>query len=134
MLYLGIFYAQAPARPFLRVTTPLKGDRENRGSQSRLLGSIQQLTASDRMLRGRSPQGLKRAVYLLIRSFIRSFINIRSLMLSIGGQGMLSNTIHLCWIVQVPQIGEQCSSCHTIEGQQQWFSRSHHLKTFHHRP
>jgi hypothetical protein len=30
-----------------------------------------------------------------------SFINMRSLMLSFGGQGMLSNAIYLCWIIQV---------------------------------
>ena len=33
MLYtLGIFCAQAPARPFLKVTTPLKEDKENHRS------------------------------------------------------------------------------------------------------
>jgi len=38
------------------------------------------------MLRGRSPRGLEGAVYLLVRLFVRAylFINIRSLMLSIG--------------------------------------------------
>ena len=78
----------------------LKGDKENHRSQSRLLG-IQQLMASNRILRGRSPQGLGGAVYLLI--YLQSpFINIRSLMLSIRGQRMLSNTIYLYWIVQVP--------------------------------
>ena len=73
LCYLGIFYAQALARPFLRATTPLKRDKENRGSQSRLrqyYGSNK--TASNRMLRGRSLQGLGGAVYLLVRS--RSFV------------------------------------------------------------
>jgi hypothetical protein len=56
------------------------------------------------MLRGRSPWGLGGAVYLLVaRSFVRNslFVNRRSLMLSIGGRGMLSNAAHPCWIVQV---------------------------------
>ena len=41
----------------------------------------------------------------------RSFVHQceRSLMLSIGGRGMLLNTVYLCWIVQVPWVGEQCS-------------------------
>jgi hypothetical protein len=30
-----------------------------------------------------------------------SFINIRSSMLSLGGQGMLSNAVYPCWIIQV---------------------------------
>jgi len=53
------------------------------------------------MLRGRSPWGLRGAVYLLVRSFIRVylFVDIRSSMLSTGGRGMLSNTVHPCWIV-----------------------------------
>ena len=64
------------------------------------------------MLRGRSPQGLGGAVYLLVRSFIRVclFVNIRSSMLSTRGRGILLNTVHPYWIVQVPQIGEQRSS------------------------
>jgi len=70
------------------------------------------------MLRGRSPWGLEGAVYLLVRSFVRSFVDVRSSMLLIGGRGMLSNTVHPCWIVQVPWIGEQCSSRRTVEGQQ----------------
>jgi len=55
------------------------------------------------MLRGRSPWGLRGAVYLLVRSFVRnrSFVNVRSSMLSIGGRGMLSNAMYPCWIVQV---------------------------------
>jgi hypothetical protein len=41
------------------------------------------------MLRGRSPWGLGGAVYLLVHSFVRvrSFIDVRSSMLSIVGQG-----------------------------------------------
>jgi hypothetical protein len=64
------------------------------------------------MLRGRSPWGLGGAVYLLVRSFVRVylFVDMRSSMLSTRGRGMLLNTMHLCWIVQVPWIGEQRSS------------------------
>ena len=63
------------------------------------------------MLRGRSPWGLGGAVYLLIYLFIHVlFVDVRSLILSTRGQGMLSNAMHPCWIVQVPWIGEQCSS------------------------
>jgi len=53
------------------------------------------------MLRGRSPWGLGGAVYLLVRSQ-SPFVDVRSSMLSIRGQGMLSNTAYPCWIVQVP--------------------------------
>ena len=50
-------------------------------------------TASDRMLRGRSPWGLGGAVYLLVRSFVRPrlFVDVRSSMLSIGGRGTLDS-------------------------------------------
>ena len=54
------------------------------------------------MLRGRSLWGLRGAVYLLVThlySLVRQYK--RLLMLSIGSQGMLSNAIYLCWIVQV---------------------------------
>ena len=54
------------------------------------------------MLRGRSLWGLGGAVYLLVAhlySLVRQYK--RLLMLSIGSQGMLSNAIYLCWIVQV---------------------------------
>ena len=63
------------------------------------------------MLRGRSPWGLGGAVYLLVCSLIRArlFVDVRSSMLSVGGQGMLSNAVYPCWIVQVPWVGEQCS-------------------------
>ena len=59
-------------------TTPSRGDKENRTGLSgcqfqQYYGS----TASDRMLRGRSPQGLGGAVYLLVRSFVRSRLFIR---------------------------------------------------------
>ena len=77
------------------------------------------------MLRGRSPWGLGGAVYLLVRSFVRSFVDVRSSMLSIGGRGMLSNAVYPCWIVQMPSRGVVVAvivkGCH-----QQWFSRSHH--------
>ena len=36
-------------------------------------------------------------------------------MLSTGGQGMLLNAVHPCWIVQVPRIGEQRSGRRTVE-------------------
>jgi hypothetical protein len=87
---------------------------------SRLAGSTQSLMASDCMLRGRSPWGLEGAVYLLVRSFIRIclFVDVRSSMLSTGGRGMISNTVHPCWIVQVPWIGEQRSSRRIVESQQ----------------
>ena len=60
---------------------------------SRLAGSTQSLMASDRMLRGRSPWGLEGAVYLLVRSFVRIclFVDVRSSMLLIGGQGTLNS-------------------------------------------
>ena len=60
--------------------------------------------ASDCMLCGRLPWGLRGAIYLLVRLFVRVglFINMRSSMLSIGGRGMLLNAVYLCWIVQVP--------------------------------
>jgi len=37
-------------------------------------------------------------------------------MLSTRGQGIISNTVHPCWIVQVPWIGKR-SSRRTIESQ-----------------
>ena len=131
LLYLG------PSHQALsKGTTLLRGDKENYTGLSgywfqQYYGSI----ASNRMLHGRSPQGLGGAVYLLVRLFVCVclFVNIRSSMLSTGGRGMILNTVHPYQIVQVPQIGE-CSSCRTIKSQQQWFSRSHHLKIFHYRP
>ena len=56
------------------------------------------------MFHRRSPWGLGGAVYLLICSLVRacSFVDVRLSMLSVGGQGMLLNAVHLCWIVQVP--------------------------------
>jgi hypothetical protein len=69
--------------------------------------------ASDRMLRGRLPWGLGGAVYLLIRLLVRSrsFVDVREVVDAFfGGRGMLSNAVHPCWIVQVPRVGEQCSS------------------------
>ena len=112
-------------------TTPLRGDKENRmGLSGYRFQQYYGSTASNRMLRGRSPQGLRGAVYLLVRSFVRVylFVNIRSLMLSTRGRGILLKTIYPYQIVQVPQIGEQRSSRRTIESQQQWFLRSHYLK------
>ena len=49
-----------------------------------VLGSKRQVTACSA---GDRPKGLGGAVYLLVRLFVRDrlFINIRSLMLSIGG-------------------------------------------------
>ena len=50
------------------------------------------------MLRGRSPQGLRGAVYLLICSFIYLHylsVNMRLLMLLIRGQGIL-NSVYIC--------------------------------------
>ena len=114
-------------------TTPLRGDKENRmGLSGCRFQQYYGSTASNRMLRGRSPQGLGGAVYLLVRSFIRVylFVDIRLSILSIRGRGMLSKTVYLCQIVQVPWIGEQRSSRRTIESQQQWFLRSYHLKKF----
>src|SRR6266567_7809636 len=66
--------------------------------------------ASDRMLRGQLPWGLGGAVYLLIRSFVRDclFINIRSLILSIGGKGMLLRAIHPYWIARCLVGGSSC--------------------------
>jgi hypothetical protein len=85
------------------------------------------------MLRGRLPWGLGGAVYLFVYSFIRVlFVDVRSLMLSIRGRGMLSSAAYPCWIIQVRWIGEQRSSRRTVESQQWWFSRSHHPKIFHH--
>ena len=45
---------------------------------------------------------------------ICSFINVRPLMLSIVGQGMLSNAVHPCWIVQVGS--EQEQQLFTVKG------------------
>ena len=44
---------------------------------------------------------------MLVRSLVRVrlFVDVRSSMLSVGGRGMLSNAVHLCWIVQVPSRG-----------------------------
>ena len=42
-------------------------------------------------------------VRLLVR--VRSSVDVRLLMLSVGGRGMLSNAVHPCWIVQVPSRG-----------------------------
>jgi len=36
---------------------------------------------------------------------VRSFVDVRSSILSIGDRGMLSNAVHPCWIVQVPSRG-----------------------------
>ena len=49
---------------------------------------------------GDCPRGEEGGIFF--RSFDPSFVDIRSSMLSIRGRGMLSNTAHLCWIVQVP--------------------------------
>ena len=59
------------------------------------------------MLCRRLPWGLRGAVYLLVCLLIcaRLFVNVRSLMLSVGGQGMLLNAVYLCWIVQVSSRG-----------------------------
>ena len=82
------------------------------------------------MLRGRSPWGLRGAVYLLVRSLVRVrlFVDVRSSMLSVGGRGMLSNAVHPCWIVQVPSRGVVVVVVAVIVRgyRQQWFSRSHH--------
>jgi len=62
-------------------------------------------TASDRMLRGRSPRGVRRGrIFARLFACSHSFVRRceRSSMLSIGGRGMLSNAVHPCWIVQVP--------------------------------
>src|SRR6266581_1602021 len=72
---------------------------------------------------GDRPGGLGGAVYLLVRSLVRvrSFVNVRSSMLSIGGRGMLSNAVHPCWIVQVPSRGVVVAVI--MKGyHQQWFS------------
>ena len=125
VLCLGIFCAQAPARPFLRVTTPLKGDRENRGSQSRLrqyYGSNKM--ASDRMLRGRSLWGLRGAVYLLVR--LRSFAR-RCEVVDAFNWG--SRDVIECCASMLDRTGAQqgdSSSCIVKGYHQQWFSRSHH--------
>ena len=128
LLYLGPSY-----QALSKGTTPLRGDKENRiGLSGYRFQQYYGSTASNRMLRGRSPQGLGGAVYLLVRSFIRVclFVDIRSLILSTGGWGILSKTVYPCQIIQVPQIGEQRNSHRTVESQQQWFLRSHHLKNF----
>jgi hypothetical protein len=71
------------------------------------------------MLCGRSPWGLGGAVYLLVaRSHLFVRRCERSLMLSIGGRGMLLSAMYPCWIVQVPWIGEQRSSRRIVESQQ----------------
>ena len=59
----------------------------NLGCQAVLQQYYGSKTASDRILRGRSPWGLGGAVYLLIYLLVRVhlFINMRLLMLSIRG-------------------------------------------------
>jgi hypothetical protein len=37
----------------------------------------------------------------LLIAYSQSFINVRSSILSVRGQGILSNAIYPCWIVQV---------------------------------
>ena len=53
---------------------------------------------------GDRPGGLRGAVYLLICSLVRarSFVDVRLLMFSVRGRGMLLNTVYLYWIIQVP--------------------------------
>ena len=53
--------------------------------------------ASDRILRGRSPWGLGGAVYLLVYSLVCAhlFVDVRSLMLSVAGQGILDSILYL---------------------------------------
>ena len=60
--------------------------------------------ASDYMLCGRLPWGVRRGcIFTCLFAYSRYlFVNVRSLMLSIGGRGMLLNTVYPCWIVQVP--------------------------------
>ena len=93
---------------------------------------------SDCMLRGRSPWGLGGAVYLLIVClFVRNslFVNRRSSMLSIGGQGMLSNAVYLCWIVQVLSRGTVMAVlCEGVPSIVVFKISPSYMKTFHYAP
>ena len=55
---------------------------------------------------GDRPRGLGGAVYLLVCLFVYLHLFMRqykrSLMLSVGGQGILSNAVYPYWIAQVP--------------------------------
>ena len=79
------------------------------------------------MLRGRSPWGLGGAVYLLVRSFVRvcSFIDVRSLMLSIVGQG---DVIECCasMLDRTGGLGIRAVVIYCEGGPKQWCLRSHH--------
>ena len=66
---IGYLLCLGPSQALSKGHHSVERRQENRGSRSRLPG-IQQLTASDRMLRGRLPQELGGAVYLLVRSSI----------------------------------------------------------------
>ena len=116
-------------------TTPLRGDKENHTGYIRL--SLQQYygsTASDRMLRGRSAQGLGGAVYLLVRlrSFVRRCKVVDAFRCRSGG----------CYRMLYIHVG----SYRCLVGEQQWlyyigvlsavvFEISpSHIKTFHYAP
>jgi hypothetical protein len=92
--------------------------------------------ASDRMLRRRSPWGLVGAVYLLIacsHSLIHQYKRLS--MLSIGGQGMLSNAIYPYWIVQVLSRGTVVAVlCEGVLSIVVFEISLSHIKTFHYAP
>jgi sensor histidine kinase YesM len=86
------------------------------------------------MLRGRSPWGLEGAVYLLV-ACSQSFIDVRSSILSIGGQGMLSNAVYPCWIIQVLSRGTVMAVlCEGVLSVVVFEISPSHVKTFHYAP
>ena len=100
LLYLSPSY-----QALSKGTTLSRGDKENYiGLFSYQFQQYYSSMASDCILCRQSPQGLEGAVYLFVYLFVYIYlsINIRLSMLSIRGQGILSNTIYLYWIIQVP--------------------------------
>ena len=80
------------------------------------------------MLCGRSPWGLGGAVYLLVYLLVRArlFINVRSLMLSVGGQGILLKScvsmLDCTGGLRIKAVVIYCKG-----GPKQWFLRSYYL-------
>ena len=89
------------------------------------------------MLCRRLPWGLGGAVYLLVYlfAFVRLFVNVRSLMLSIGGQWMILNAVYLRRIIQVPNRGNNSGCyCEEVPSVVVFEISPSHLKTFYYRP
>jgi hypothetical protein len=71
----------------------------------------------------------------LLVAYSQLFVNVRSSMLSIGGQGMLSNAIYLCWIVQVLSRGiVMAVLCEGVLSVVVFEISPSHVKTFYYAP